>query len=190
MKHSDLSLLSIALVVLVWDGPQAHAGFGRKIDLNSLPGHYSYVETPNTALCPATLIVTYDAENGILDGSGSLDGSAVMQEVFHFSNLNHKGAVEQGGIQTDPASASYSDHWVVTKLTSNSIIGQTVDHTVTSSTRGFPMFPEPLEGVVGLPEYFNTVTTRVSYDPKTRILKKSENYGVGTGGNCNYQKDE
>lgn len=172
------------LIALAWLAPHpAAAWWGKKIDPAQLEGKYDSIATSDTSAgCPATITVTYDP------GSHALDS-----EIFHFANIDQGSQpVDAGGILTDPRSAAYSEAWMTTKLTSDSVVEKRYDHAVSADTSRLPIFPEPLDPTptMGLAESTRVQTTAVKLDAKLGLLKKTADIdGSGTGENCEYKKE-
>ena len=131
-----LALLLTSLTLINVIPHSASAFFGKKLDLAGLQGKYDYVATSDTSIaCPETITVTYDANRHRLDS-----------EIFHFANIDQGNQSPDGdGIQTIPDHSAYSEAWVNTKSTSNSVVEKRYQHDATADTSNVPMFPVPLD---------------------------------------------
>jgi hypothetical protein len=182
MKHASLIFTALSITLFM---AHAHA-WGGKLNPADLQGNYTYEPTPDTSLnCPDTLSVTYNAA-----------AATLSSEIFMLDSLNNSHVVLDGGIKMDPATASYTANAHFTKVSSKAITRTEVEQHTTSDTSGLPIFPEPLD--IGSPQTKNlidtvhTITTKVTYNSKTRILKKTVEVNVYPSGlleSCSYQKD-
>jgi hypothetical protein len=176
----------------------AHAFFGKKLDLNGLQGTYeTSLDGKSGLMCPMNIKVIYDAQAATLDATDMSSESSPL--AFHFSNIN-KGS-KSTAQEAIPERSEFQDDWIRTSTNSNSIKEEQVSHMISGNTQA-PFVNDPLDSsaiVINgqaitpqmVSDYYDTITTKVQYDEKTKILVKSVSYGaqmVDDSETCTYQR--
>lgn len=144
-KHFSLATMIFVLAVLT-----TAQAFAKKLNLESLQGKYEYVtsksqQQPIDLSCPATINIVFNSSEASLVAY-DLDYKETPI-YFSFSHIGLGKTPLNGGLTTDAQHAAYSDQWIETRVTSDSLVETKADHYVTTNTINLPppQVREPLD---------------------------------------------